>query len=66
MHCENKVGIHFFTLNFDAIIGITSHYCVILKIVLLHNGIKTTQNVYFLLSLKKERNLVSFNKKTFF
>ena len=45
----------------NAIIRITS-YCVILKIVILHDGIKTIQNGFFLFSLKKERNLVLFWK----
>ena len=44
----------------NAIIGITSYYSVILKIVILHDGIKTIQNGVFLFSLKKEQNLVSF------
>jgi len=44
----------------SAIIDITSYYCVILKIVILHDGIKTLQDVFFLFSLKKEQNLVSF------
>ena len=49
-------------------VGITSYYCVILKIVTLYDGMKTMQNGVFLFSLKKEQNLVSFkkNKKTFF
>jgi len=36
--------------------------------VILHDGIKTIQNVVFLFSLKKEQNLVSFWKiqKNFF
>jgi len=42
-----------------AIIGI-SYYCVILKIVIWHDGIKTIKNRDFLFSLKKEQNLVSF------
>jgi len=51
----------------NAIIGITSYYCVILKIVILHDGIKAIQNGDFLISLKKEQNLVSLKpKKTFF
>jgi len=37
----------------NAIIGITSYYCVILKIVILHDGIKTIQNGVLLLSFKK-------------
>jgi len=47
----------------NAIIGITSHYCAIVKIVILHDGIKTIQNWVFLLSLKKEQKLVYFKKK---
>jgi len=43
----------------NAIIGVTSYYYVIVKIVILHGGIKTTQNGVFLFSLKKEQNLVS-------
>jgi len=46
----------------NAIVGITSYYCVILKIVVLHDGIKTIQNGPFQFSLKKEQNLVSFQK----
>jgi len=49
-------------LILNAMIGITSYYCVILKIVILHDGIKTIQNGIFLFSLKKEQNLVSFLK----
>jgi len=53
----------------NAIIGITS-YSVgreILKIVILHDGVKTIQSGVLLFSLKKEQNLVSFKKqkKTF-
>jgi len=31
----------------NAIIGITSYYCVILKMVILHDAIKTIQNGVF-------------------
>jgi len=44
----------------NAIIGITSYYCVILEMVILHNRIKTIYNGVFLFSSKKEQNLVSF------
>ena len=48
----------------NAIIGITScYYCVILKIVILHDGIKTIQNGVFLFSLKKKENLFFLNQK---
>jgi len=57
--CENKDGAHFFTLK------LTSYYCVILKMVILHDAIKTIQNGVFPLSLKKERNLVSLKKRVF-
>jgi len=51
----------------DAIIGITSYYCVILKIVILHDGIKTIQNGVILFSVKKEQNLaLKKNKKNGF
>jgi len=32
--------------------------------VILHDAIKTIQNVFFMFSLKKEQILVSFKKKT--
>jgi len=47
----------------NAIIGTTSYYCVILKIAILHDAIKTIQNGVFPFSLKLEQNLVSFQKK---
>jgi len=47
----------------NAIIGITSYYCVILKIVILHDIIKTLQNGVFPFSSKKEQNLVLKNNK---
>jgi len=45
--------------NLNGIIGITS-YCVILKILILHDTIKTSKNKVFLFSLIKEQNRVSF------
>jgi len=42
--------------------GITSYYSVILKRVILHDGIKIIQNGVFLFSLNKELNVVSFQK----
>jgi len=44
----------------NAIIGITCYYRVILKIVILHDAIKTIQNGAFALFLKKEHKPVSF------
>jgi len=49
----------------NAMVGITSYYCVILKIVMLHDGIKTIQNGVFLFSLKKEQKSCFFLKKFF-
>jgi len=46
--------------NLNAIIGITSYYCVILKIMILHDAIKTIYNKVLPFSLKNEQNLVSF------
>jgi len=54
--------------NLNGIIGITSYYCVILKIMIFNDAIKTIKNKVFPFSLKKEQNLVSFlkkNKKSF-
>ena len=58
--------------NLNAIVGITSYYCVILKMVILHDAIKTIQNgVWFFwkeqkpVSLKKQKHLdFEKNKKT--
>jgi len=50
----------------NVIVGITSYYCVIQKIVILHDEIKTIQNVFFLLSLKKEQKILFLFSKTRF
>jgi len=65
----------FFTSNLKAIVGITSHYCVILKMVILHDAIKTIQNGAFVffekvqkpISLKKNglKKQVFFFKTSF-
>jgi len=47
----------------NAIIGITSYYCVILKTVILHDGIKTMQNVFFRFP-KNKNNILFLLKKT--
>ena len=41
----------------NAIIGITSYCCVILEVEILHNAIKTIQNVVFVLFFLKNQNL---------
>jgi len=38
----------------NAITGTASYYCVILKIVISHDGIKTSEKGFFLFSLKIE------------
>ena len=68
-HCEIKDGYISLPSILNAIITITSYYCVILKIVILHDGIKTIQNEVFLFSLKKRTKSGFFYKKlqkTFF
>jgi len=40
--------------NFGAITGITNYYCLILKMVILHDAIKTIQNWVFVLFLKNK------------
>jgi len=52
-------------LNLNAIIGITSHYCVILKIVILHDTMKTIHNGVFVFFFNTNKNLflVKKNKK---
>ena len=48
--------------NLNGIIGLTSYYCVILKIMILHDAIITIKNKVFPFSLK-EQNLVYLKKK---
>jgi len=55
------MGYIFLPSNLNGIIGITS-YCVILKIMILHDAIKTIRNKVFPFSLKKEQNVVSSKK----
>jgi len=60
---KTKMGYISLPSNLNGIIGITSYYCVILKIMILHNATKTIKNKVFPFSLEKEQNLVSFQKK---
>jgi len=46
----------------NAIAGTTSYYCIILEIVILHDGIKTIQDGVFLFSLKKNKIWFLFKK----
>jgi len=59
--CENKDEVHFFTLKFECIIGVTSYYCVMLQVVILYDAIKTIQNVVFVFFYKKQ-NLFRLKK----
>jgi len=60
---ETKIGYISLPSNLNAIIG-TSYYCVIQKVVILHDAIKTIQNGVFVVfiqrtkpvSLKKTKN----------
>jgi len=49
--------------NLNATISTKSYYCAILKVVILHDAIKTIPNGVFVFFLKKEQKLVSFEKK---
>jgi len=59
---ENKDGVHFLPSILNAIMGITSYYCVILKMVIFHGGIKTIQNEVFPFSSKKRMKYCFFLK----
>jgi len=48
---KTKVGYISLPSNLHAIIGITSYCCVLLKMVILHDAIKTIQNGVFVLFL---------------
>jgi len=50
--------------NLNSIIGTTSYYCVILKIMIFHDPIKTIKNKVFPFSKKKITKLCFFFKKT--
>jgi len=59
---STKIGHIPLFSNLNVIIGITSYYYVILKMVILHDAIKTIQNgVCFF--LKNEQKPVSFQRK---
>jgi len=49
--------------NLNAIIGITSYYCVILKMVILHHAIKTFRNGVFVFFCAKRTKNCFFSKK---
>jgi len=57
---KTKMGYISLPSILNVIVAITSYYCVILKIVILHDEIKTIQNGVFLLSLKKEQKSCFF------
>jgi len=49
--------------NLNAITGITSYYCVILDMTILHDAIKTIQNWVFVVSFQKRAKTCFFLKK---
>ena len=60
--CENKDGVHFFTLKIEWHNRYNKLLLCILKIMILHDAIKTIKNKVFPFSLKKEQNLVYLKK----
>jgi len=63
---KTKMGYISLPSILNGIIGITSYYRVILKIMILLDVIKAIKNKVFPFSLKKEQNLVSLKKKKIF
>jgi len=59
---KTKMGYISLPSNLNAIIGITSCYCVSLKMVTLHDAIKTIKNVVFVFFWKKNKKLFLFKK----
>jgi len=56
--------IHFLPSILNAIIDIASYYCVILKIVIVHDGIKTIQNVcFFIVFTEKTKSCFVLKKQ---
>jgi len=58
---KTKMGYISLPSHLNAIIGIKSYYCVILKMVILHDAVKTIQNRVLVIFLKKQK-YVSFQK----
>ena len=50
--------------NLNAVVGITSYYCVILKMVILHDSTRTIQNEIFVGFFQRTKTFVSFQKNT--
>jgi len=66
---KTKMGYISLPSHLNAIIGITSYYCVILKMVILHDAIKTIQNGVFVFFKKTKTCFFSKNgldKRVFF
>jgi len=57
-----KVGYISLPSNLNAKIGISSNYCVILKMVILHDAIKTIHNGVLCFFYKKNKNLFLLKK----
>jgi len=52
---KTKMGYISLPSHLNAIIGIKSYYCVILKMMILHDAIKTIQNRVLVIFLKKQK-----------
>jgi len=59
---KTKMGYISLPSGLNAIIGMKSYYCVVLKMVILHYAIKTIQSSFLCIFKKKEQKPVSFQK----
>ena len=59
---KTKMAYTFLPSDLNAITVIKSYYCVILKMVILHDAIKTIQNSVFVFFPKKKKSLFFFKK----
>ena len=59
---KTKMGYISLPSHLNAIIGIKSYHCAILKMVILHDAINTIKNRVFVIFIKKKKTL-SFKKK---
>jgi len=59
---KTKMGYISLPSHLNAIIGIKSYHCAILKMVILHDAINTIQNRVFVIFIKKNKNLLLLKK----
>jgi len=62
LFAKTKKGYISLPSDLNAIIGITSYYCVILKMMILHDAIKTIQNRVFVFFSRKRTKTCIFSK----